>query len=581
MDIINTQKQKKLREMAALRRHQKHIHAGDELLGSRRLHRQFRATHGEPYQNSSRREISHITHSSQKNASSTLARKILAFIAAISIFVLGSFAYVGFKAYNATTNMHVVARDKLTPPVDLISSKSDSNLHTETITLTQRQDNSHKDSILQETFSAAGSFFGKRTVLAGESDGIINILLLGKGVDGHPGKDLTDTIMIARINISKGKIALLSLPRDLYVRIPGTKQATKINALYSYGLEKDGSAATIVSAIENITQLPMHYFLVADFDAFISVVDALGGINVDVERDINDTRYPGPNYSYETFTLSSGLQHLDGSTALKYVRTRHGDPEGDFGRAKRQQHVLQAIKNKAFSLGTLSNPASLGKIFDALGAHVRTNMSIAEMTSFVALLPRLDTQNITTVVVDAWKPDSLLRVMHVGKMFALVPRAGRFDYSEIRISAQTIFERLAQERLRTEVARENPRIVIVRRGASMQSARFVQELLTSSLDLPKGRITIDSSHSPDTLQPHARIIDHTDTRKPFTLTALVSLIGAEIETAQDNQSIPSADVVILLGNNADTFFKNNLISREEFDNADVQYGNRVIIQTVQ
>jgi len=561
MDIINTQKQKARAAQEAEQRHWERVRAGEEVLGMRTTAR--RTTHA----------VGAARHAHP------VRRTLMALGATVLVFGLGCALYVGIKAYSATRAMTIVptytravshsSQELATPPVAQTTHTKTSS--TQNVAPSQQ-------SFVRETLSAATSLVGKRTPLRGEQDGYINILLLGKGSKGHPGENLTDTIMLARIDVTRGKIALLSLPRDLYVRIPGTQSATKINALYDYGIRHNRGATPIVTAVQDITDLPVHYFLVADFDAFIAIVDALGGINVTVERPIKDTSYPGPNYSYETFTLAAGLQHLDGATALKYVRSRHGDPEGDFGRAKRQQQVLQALKNKAFSLGTLSNPLRLGEMLDALGTHVRTNMTMADMTSLVRLLPQLDTQNITTVVVDAWKPTSLLRVIHVGAMFALVPRAGRFDYTEIRTVAHTIFERPALTRLRTEIAREKPHIVIVRAGASARTAARVRTLIAESLALPRTAIGIAPTRMP-AQKDHAHIVDHTNTAKPFTLTGLLTTLGATLVERTDVPDDADADVHVILGTRAETFFRASTVTKEQFEAADRTAGNRVMIRT--
>ncbi|MEI9966097.1 MAG: LCP family protein [Candidatus Moraniibacteriota bacterium] len=196
-------------------------------------------------------------------------------------------------------------------------------------------------------------------ILKKDEDGRINVLLLGRAGEHYPGKNLTDTVILLSIQTKTRQVALLSLPRDLLVALPGSQPATKLNALYQYGLSSGKGPDTIREAVSTVTDQSIHYTFLIDFDGFEELVDTLGGIRVDVPRDFTDTRYPGKNYSYETFSIQKGWQTLDGPTALKYVRERHADPEGDFGRAKRQQQVLQALKSKAFSLPTLVNPETL------------------------------------------------------------------------------------------------------------------------------------------------------------------------------------------------------------------------------
>ena len=282
--------------------------------------------------------------------------------------------------------------------------------------------------------------------LKGIGDGRINILLLGVAGDGKPGKFLTDTIILASINTKTKQVALLSIPRDLYVSVPDENLSAKINTVYQYGLGKyEGDEAKAIlpvqKTIEDITSLRIHYWTVLDFDGFRKAIDAIGGVNITNERDIYDPRYPGPNYSYEIFELKKGLHHLNGDTALKYARMRHNDPEGDFGRAKRQQQVLQATKNKIFSTGTLLNVVALNDLFNILGNNIKTNIDSGEFGNMLRLIKELDTNNIANVVLDAWNPESLLKVSHVFfgdlRSFILIPRVG--NWNEIRWRNHTPF----------------------------------------------------------------------------------------------------------------------------------------------
>ena len=163
----------------------------------------------------------------------------------------------------------------------------------------------------------------ERKKLEGEDTGRINILLLGRAGERYPGKNLTDTVIIASIDTAARKAGFLSLPRDLFVPIPETGLSTKLNSLYQHGLSRGDGADAVVSSVEHITGIDIPYFVILDFDGFEKIIDDLGGIRIFSERDILDTRYPGKNYSYETFELSAGWHTLDGKTALKYARERH------------------------------------------------------------------------------------------------------------------------------------------------------------------------------------------------------------------------------------------------------------------
>ncbi len=319
--------------------------------------------------------------------------------------------------------------------------------------------------------------------LKGAEGGRINILLLGRAGEHYPGKNLTDTVMIMSLDLKDKRVALLSLPRDLYVPIGQSGFYTKLNSVYQYGLSNEEGVEPLRESITTITGLPIHYFFTLDFDGFEKVVDTLGGISVDVPRDMYDTRYPGKNYSYETFEIKRGWQTLDGATALKYVRERHADPEGDFGRAKRQQQVIQAIKNKTLSLGTLFNIVTLHRLVDTLGDSIKTDMPTEDMTRFFELAKSLDTQNINTTVIDAWKKDSLLRVSHVQvgavSAFILVPRVG--NWSEITDVSRNIFDRDALEKRKQAIRAEAPTLTLYAKPIDREVTAKIATLLRDEL----------------------------------------------------------------------------------------------------
>lgn len=399
-----------------------------------------------------------------------------------------------------------------------------------------------------------------RIPLKGETDGRINILLLGRAGEKYPGRDLTDTVMIASVDTKERRIGFLSLPRDLYAPIPGTGLFTKLNSLYQYGLNSGIGIDAIAASIKEITGQPIHYFVILDFDGFESIIDTLGGISIYSERDILDTRYPGKNYSYETFALEKGWHTLDGKTALKYVRERHDDPQGDFGRAKRQQETIQAVREKAFSLTTLLNPIAIGKLLDTLGDSVKTNITIPEIGSFAQLIQTIDTQNPSRVVVDAWQKKSLLRVDHVqvGDMvaFILVPRTG--NWNEIRDLAAHLFEKDGQQKRSEFIASEQASILILSRPEDATETARLKRALTDTNQF-KTVTTLASKNFPK--RNHGGIMDRTGTGKPYSLDELLKLFDLEqvnaLPTAltQPKESpIPKTDFAILYGSDMDTAF---------------------------
>lgn len=409
----------------------------------------------------------------------------------------------------------------------------------------------------------------KRAPLKGEAEGRVNILLLGAAGESNPGKNLTDTIMILSIDTRNNKVALLSLPRDLYIRVPDENFHTKINSLYQYGLNKNSGTDLIAKTAEDITALKLHYFLVLDFDGFRKIIDDIGGINVTVERDIFDNRYPGPNYSYETFEIKKGLHKMDGATALKYVRVRHNDPEGDFGRAKRQQQTLQSVKNKIFSLRTFLNVLTMNKMLTTLENNLKTNIQLGEVDSFIWWIKQVDSQNINNAVVDAWKKDSLLKVSHVylsGKqVFILIPRVG--NYNEIKDLAENIFNLNKLNEVKKELEEEDAKITLINHSADPSLAGKIKDTLEEKLNF---KSVIIKPGKLDEAQEQTFVYDRSGGKKIFSLNEIVRKVPA-ILTAENNDIIDpteDSDFIITLGRALEEIYKYEENTMDELNNAE-------------
>lgn len=417
-------------------------------------------------------------------------------------------------------------------------------------------DGEEKHSIVKTVVSLVNSQSYK--TLAGFDDGRINILLLGRANTHKSGKNLTDTIMIASIDTDTYKLSLLSLPRDLLVQ--NRSFYTKINALYQIGLKNDVGVDYLTDTIKDITGQDIHYYFVLDFEGFIKIIDILGGINIDVPRHIKDARYPGPGYSYETFEVYPGLQEFDGTKALKYARTRHDDVAGDFGRAKRQQQVMQAARNKAFSLGTIVHPTKISELLTVLGEHVHTNITPNEIEPFISLIKKVDTQNITNVVVDAWKSGSLLisarHYSERGGISGLVPRIG--NYKEIRDRAQNIFNLNKIKQRQEEIKKESPTITLInatkKNSLTNNTKRTLQVLGFDNITIGK-----NTKNNQDT----TAVIDTTNGAKPFSLDELLKKLSAQKDnTTQNNYK---TDFIIILGNDMLDAYTYTEISQEELE----------------
>ncbi len=214
-----------------------------------------------------------------------------------------------------------------------------------------------------------------------------NILILGKGGEGHDAPDLTDTIILGSVDNLDPSITLISLPRDIWI----PELRAKLNSAYYWGNQKKENGGLILakSTVEDIVGQPIHYGLVIDFSGFMEIVDVLGGVEVNVERAFVDEKYPiagkendecdgDKEYKcrYETIRFDEGVQTMDGETALKFVRSRNaeGDEGTDIARQGRQQKVLMAIQSKVLSWNVLLSPKKILSAWKVVGDSVETDI---------------------------------------------------------------------------------------------------------------------------------------------------------------------------------------------------------------
>lgn len=283
--------------------------------------------------------------------------------------------------------------------------------------------------------------FNREPKLEGHKDDRVNILLLGMGGPGHNGPFLTDTMIIASIKPSTGQVAMISIPRDLGVQIPGYGMQ-KINHANAYGeAEQEGNGAYLAKkVVEDTFNIQIPYYVRIDFEAFKEIIDAVGGIKIDVERSFVDREFPAPNDEYQVLTFVKGIQTMDGSRALQYARSRHGDSgEGsDFARAKRQQKVLLALKEKILSFQTLANPIRISKIIKSLGNHISNNIEFSNMIEFLRIGRSMEELNIINLVFDDQETGFLESGYTEEGAYILKPKSDNFK--EMTEAIKNIFE---------------------------------------------------------------------------------------------------------------------------------------------
>lgn len=300
-------------------------------------------------------------------------------------------------------------------------------------------------------FAKAGNFF---SVINGNSSGNIkkqaeiifktdenielyktnnrtNILLLGlRGEDDmEHGGLLTDTIMVLSLDTKNKAASLLSVPRDIYLRIPGTTKKEKINAAYLIGEEKlpgGGGAELSKRAVQYVTGLYIDNVVSADFKAFKEIIDELGGIDIYLEKEFREDKQWGVD-----FYVASGLQHMNGDIALYYARSRYST--NDFDRARRQQQVLLAMKEKAIKLGFLANPFKINSVLDTLQRNIRTDLTIFDIVKFSKLTGQIEDNNIRHKVLST---ENYLSHTYIDGAYVLLPKDGNFE--EVRKMAMEI-----------------------------------------------------------------------------------------------------------------------------------------------
>ncbi len=231
----------------------------------------------------------------------------------------------------------------------------------------------------------------------------ITLLLLG--VDQRPDDPsplLTDTMIVVTADPDSDQVGMISLPRDLFVPIPDFDYSGKINTAHMIGeINKypGGGGALAKKTVSEFLGYPIDYYVTVNFDGFVQAIDAIGGVDVIVPKTIHDVEYPTMDYGYQTFHIDAGPQHLDGDTALKYVRTRKSPGDGDVQRAQRQQQVLLAVKDKLIE-NKLLTPVRLLELFRVVSNSVKHDIPAAQLPGLLALASQMQMDDVQQLVID-------------------------------------------------------------------------------------------------------------------------------------------------------------------------------------
>jgi LCP family protein required for cell wall assembly len=260
----------------------------------------------------------------------------------------------------------------------------------------------------------------------------INILLLGYGGPGHDGAYLTDSIMLVSVKGASRQAVMISLPRDLWVRIPALPNngfmSGKLNNAYAIGTDHrnypnvraqwktdTGGGDLAAATISQITHQHVDYWVGVDFKAFRDLVNALAGVQLNIPTALDDPYYPaGETTGYMHIHLDAGPQQLDGEHALQYARSR--ETTSDFDRSRRQQAIMLAVRQKALSVNALPH---LFQLLSALQHNVRTNLRPQDMQLLAELAGQIKEADIRHIGIDS---SNLLRSTFVNGQYVLLPR---------------------------------------------------------------------------------------------------------------------------------------------------------------
>jgi LCP family protein required for cell wall assembly len=405
---------------------------------------------------------------------------------------------------------------------------------------------------LHKLFGNPFGFFST-TRLRGEDTGHVNILLAGNSADdpGHNGANLTDSIMLVSIDTRHHTAFMISLPRDLWVPV-GDYGYEKLNAAYVTGQDSHfkekgypkGGMGQLEKVVSDKLGIPIHYYALINYRALEQAVNAVGGIDITIDSDDPRGIYD-PNIDYATggvlVNLSNGRHHLNGRQALDLARARgdsynsYGFAGSDFDRTEHQREMLVALKSKAVSAGTLSNPAKITKLSDAIGNNVKTDFKSSEVHRLYDLIKDIKGGNLRSLSLsDAGGKDLLASYSAPGGQSALIPAAGIDNYYDIQSF-------ISRQMSSNPVVREGANVVVLNGTVTDGLADKAKKKLSDK------RIIV--SRIGDAVGSHGvtSIIDNSDSKDPATRKTLKKLFGDHFTKSNPYAGIYDADFIVVLG----------------------------------
>lgn len=366
-----------------------------------------------------------------------------------------------------------------------------------------------------------------------------NILLLGidqRGNEAGPWR--TDTMILVSVDPATHSATMLSIPRDLYVTIPGYGEG-RINTAHFTGDVRGypgGGVALAKKTVSEALGIPVHYYVRINFTGFEELVDAIGGLTINVEKTIHDERYPDDNYGYMTIHIPAGIQHMDGVTALQYARSRHGN--SDFDRMARQQAVILAARDKLLSLDF--SLASIPRLIELAGESVQTDLTLEEILALAEIGKRIDRDNIRQAAID----NSMITTTVLPPRGAVVEMP---QWDKIHQLVAELFPSPAPEAsprpnlVEAQLANEAARI-------ELQNGTLMGSLAQDAAAALRGKgfnvVLYDNASRFD--YDHTMLVVYAD--KPYTVEALATKLGVSPENVRrEAGSHSNVDIVVILG----------------------------------
>lgn len=395
----------------------------------------------------------------------------------------------------------------------------------------------------------------KPVPLKGQDQGRVNILLAGNSSDAeaHGGASLIDSIMLVSVNTRENTAFMLSIPRDLWVNVPGAGYG-KINTTGAVeGFNENGFPKGGIGALEKTLStnlgIDIHYYSLVNYTAFKDAVNSVGGIDVNIQSADKRGLYDPSFRAHEggPLKLPNGQNHLNGQVALNLARARgdpyngvagaYGFPQSDFDRTNHQRMMMLALKDKAISAQVLSNPTKVGKLMDSIGNNVKTDFQLNELTSLFHLMKGVNTANIQSLSLNnADGKNLLVNYTAPGGQSALAPAMGPEDFSGIKAYISKVMNA-------NKATKEGAKIVVLNGGEVVGLAKEEGDYLGK-----KGFSVIQVGDAPAKADT-TKIIDNTSGKMPETKKMLQKIYGSTTTSDAALAQQFGADYIVILGAN--------------------------------